>query len=126
MSDLERNLVADRLSEAFGSGQLTREEFEHRVSRALDARTDLIWRCSPPACGNRSSPVRSAYRAGWWSISAADLVIAAVMLFVIGIVGLWVADVARYSDSGWLLVWIFGAASAGLGAFITGNRRRKL
>ena len=69
VSDLERNLVADRLSEAFGSGQLTREEFEHRVSRALDARTDLDLALLTAGLREPVQPASArAYRAGWWSI----------------------------------------------------------
>ncbi len=93
VTDLERNLVLDRWSDAFGSAQLNREEFEHRTTGALDARTDLHLSLLTAGLRDavRTAPVEASRRT---------------------VVDLSTTDL--------------GAGSAALGAFIAGNRRRKL
>jgi hypothetical protein len=107
-SDSDRELVAERLRQAAAEGRLLAEEFEHRLARALRARTyaeldplvaDLPIVRRRGSRGSQLAPVGALVLAGVVAVAVVGVLIAIAVMVVTGFMfawGFWI-----------LLAWFF-------------------
>lgn len=90
VSDAERNEVADLLARHYGDGRLTQEEFNERVDRAMNAKTqsDLagLFDDLPALDGSREPACNPRARGGYRPLLYLALIVA---LLVVAGHGLW-------------------------------------
>ena len=116
-SDSDREQVAERLRQAAVEGRLLAEELEHRLARALRARTyaeldplvaDLPVTRSRPGRRGQLAPVGALVLAGFVAVAVVGVLIAVALMVITGFMFAW---------GFWLvLAWfIFGRSRRGYG-----------
>ncbi len=124
-SDLDREQVAERLRQAAAEGRLLAEELEHRLARALRARTyaeldplvaDLPGKRAGMQRRERHLPLPVMAVAALLAVVVAGAVVAAAVVLLIGLAFAWAF---------WVLVVSFVFRRAGWGRMpMCGPRRR--